>query len=86
MQYPTPMIIAKIIKPISTGVSNVAKNTTIATITMNAITPMTMAPIVPNVPYSSNDISAINIRISFCHSMFSYAERGRRLISLLFGL
>jgi hypothetical protein len=50
IQYPAPMIIAKIIKPISTGANNVTRNTTIATITMNAITQMTMAPIVPNVP------------------------------------
>ena len=50
IQYPTPIIIAKIIKPISRGANNVTRNTTIATITMNAITPIIMVPIVPNVP------------------------------------
>jgi hypothetical protein len=52
IQYPIPMTAAKIIKPISTGANKVTRNTTIAAITMNAITPITMAPIVPNVPIS----------------------------------
>ena len=50
IQYPTPIIIATIIKPISTGANKVTRNTTIATITINAITPITIAPIVPKVP------------------------------------
>jgi hypothetical protein len=37
IQYPTPMIAAKIIKPISTGANKVTRNTTIAPITINAI-------------------------------------------------
>jgi len=41
---------AKIIKPISTGANNVTRNTTIATIIINAIIPITIVPIVPNVP------------------------------------
>ena len=49
IQYPTPIIMAKIIKSISTGANNVTRNTTIATITINAITPITIVPIVPNV-------------------------------------
>ena len=39
------MIIAKMIKLISTGANNITRNTAIATITVNAITPITMAPI-----------------------------------------
>ena len=50
IQYPTPMIIAKIIKPISMGANKVTRNTTIAAIIINATTPMTMAPIVPPIP------------------------------------
>jgi hypothetical protein len=46
IQYPTPISIAKIIKPISTGAKKVTRNITIAAITINAITPITMAPIV----------------------------------------
>jgi hypothetical protein len=53
IQYPTPMIAAKIIKPISTGAYKVTRNTTIAPITINDITPITMIPIVPNVPIFS---------------------------------
>lgn len=50
IQYPAPIIIAKIIKPTITGANTLIRNTTIATITISAITPIIMAPILPNVP------------------------------------
>jgi hypothetical protein len=46
------MIIAKIIRPMSTGANKVIKNTTIAAIIINAITPMIIVPIVPNLIFS----------------------------------
>lgn len=44
---------AKIIRPISTGANKVIRNTTIAAITINAITPMIIAPIVPNLIFNN---------------------------------
>ena len=43
-------MIAKIIKPTIMGANTLIRNTIIATIIINTITPMIMAPILPNVP------------------------------------
>ncbi len=50
IQYPAPIMIAKIIIPTITGANTLIRNTIIATIIINTITPIIMAPILPNVP------------------------------------
>jgi hypothetical protein len=50
IQYPTPTIIAKIIRPIMMGASTCIRNIMIATMTISAIIPSIIDPTLPAEP------------------------------------
>ncbi|MDQ6668497.1 MAG: hypothetical protein M3Y53_09765 [Thermoproteota archaeon] len=50
IQYPTPAIIAKIIRPIMMGASTCIRNIMIATMTISAIIPTIIDPTLPAEP------------------------------------